>query len=143
LCGPNSGNDCLNAWNGGPWVNVSTGGPEVRDTNQQFMIIDENGDQNTSEIMFTGSGSWSGMCMGDAYNDPGNGDVSLDACALPGQNSGWGTQMTWGASGCPSGEAWFKDNHWNGYLAPNGTVNGSHWVLNNPSPVCFAVIFNP
>jgi hypothetical protein len=55
-CGPNSGRDCLDAWFGGPWVNVYTGGPETFNTNGQFMVIDENGDQNTSEIMFTGSG---------------------------------------------------------------------------------------
>jgi hypothetical protein len=143
-CGPNSGNDCLNAWNGGPWVGVRTIGPETSDTNQEFMVIDENGNQNDSEIMFTGSGSWSGECIGDAYNNSSDGDVSLDPCALPGQSAGWGTQMTWGTSGCPSGEAWFKDNHWNGYLGPPaGAVNGSHWDLNVSSPVCFAVIIDP
>jgi hypothetical protein len=142
-CGPNSGNDCLNAWGGGPYVNVYTGGPETRDTDQHFMVIDENGNQNASEIVYTGSGSWAGRCIGDASNDSGNADTSLDACALPGQSAGWGTQMTWGTSGCPSGEAWFKDTHWNGYLGPPaGAANGSHFYLNKPSKVCFALIFD-
>jgi hypothetical protein len=140
-CGPNLGNDCLNAWGGGPWVNVSTSGDETGDTNQHFMVIDENGDQNgTAEIMFTGNGSWNGQCIGDASNNSGNADTSLDACAAPGQTPGWGTQMTWGTSGCPSGTAWFHDAHWNGYLGPPaGAVNGSHWYLNKPSPVCLAI----
>ena len=140
-CGPNFGNDCLNAWNGGPYVNVYTGGDETRDTNQHFMVIDENGDQNgTAEIMFTGSSSWNGQCIGDASNNSGNADVSLDACARPGQSAGWGTQFTWGTSGCPSGTAWFHDNHWNGYLGPpDNAVNGSHWYLNKPSKVCLAI----
>jgi hypothetical protein len=138
FCGPNY-NDCLNAWGGGPWVDEYTGGPELSDTHQDFMVIDENGNQNgPSEIMFTGGGSWSGECIGDAYNNSGYADTSLDPCALPGQSAGWGTQMTWGTSGCPSGEAWFHDAHWNGYLGPPaGAVNGSHWYLNKPSPVCF------
>jgi hypothetical protein len=142
-CGPNSGNDCPNAWGGGPWVNVSTSGPETGDTNQHFMVIDENGNQNSGEIVFTGSSSWGGECIGDAYNNSGYADTSLDACARPGQSAGWGTQMTWGTSGCPSGTAWFHDNHWNGYLAPaNGAVNGSHFYLNDQSKTCFALVLD-
>jgi hypothetical protein len=140
-CGPNLGNDCLNAWGGGPWVNVYTGGDEISDTDQHFMVIDENGDQNgTAEIMFTGSGSWNGQCIGDAYNNSGYADTSLDPCARPGQSAGWGTQFTWGTSGCPSGTAWFYDARWKGYLGPPaGAVNGSHWYLNKPSKVCLAI----
>jgi hypothetical protein len=139
FCGPNFGSDCLNAWGGGPWVNDSTSGDENGDTNQHFMVIDENGTQNsTAEIMYTGSSSWNGECIGDAYNNSGYADTSLDACARPGQSAGWGTQMTWGTSGCPSGTAWFHDNHWNGYLAPaNG--NGSHWYLNDQTKTCLAI----
>jgi hypothetical protein len=138
FCGPNFGSDCLNAWGGGPWVNVSTSGDETGDTNQHFMVIDENGDPNTAEIMFTGSGFWNGHCIGDAYNNSGYADTSLDACARPGQSAGWGTQMTWGTSGCPSGTVWFHDNHWNGYLAGSG-ANGSHFYLNVQTKTCFAI----
>jgi hypothetical protein len=138
-CGP-SYSDCLNAWGGGPWVNEYTGGPELSDTHQDFMVIDEDGSQSgPSEIMFYGGGSWSGQCIGDAYNNSGYADTSLDACGLPGQTAGWGTQMTWGTSGCPSGEAWFHDNHWNGYLAPGG-VNGSHWYLNDQTRTCLNLV---
>ena len=134
--------DCPNAWGGGPWVKDYTGGPELSDTNQDFMVIDENGSQTgPSEIMFYGNSSWSGQCIGDAYNNSGRADVSLDPCGLPGQaQAGWGTQMTWGTSGCPSGEAWFHDSHWNGYLGPGSSVNGSPFYLNKPSPVCFSFV---
>jgi len=144
-CGPNFGSDCLNAWGGGPYVNVYTGGDENSDTNQHFMVInevDQNGNQTgTAEIMFAGSGSsWFGQCIGDASNNSGLADVSLDACAIPGQTAGWGTQFTWGTSGCPSGTVWFHDNHWNGYLGPpDNPVNGSHWYLNKPSKVCLDI----
>jgi hypothetical protein len=140
-CGP-SYSDCVNAWGGGPWVDEYTGGPELSDTHQDFTVIDENGSQSdSSEIMFYGSGSWNGECIGDAYNNSGYADTSLDPCALPGQSAGWGTQMTWGTSGCPSGEAWFHDNHWNGYLAPaNGGVNGSHWYLNDQTKTCLYLV---
>jgi len=143
-CGPNFGSDCLNAWGGGPYVNVYTGGDENRDTNQHFMVIDEvdqNGNQTgNAEIMFVGNGSWNGQCIGDASNNSGLADVSLDGCARPGQNAGWGTQFTWGTSGCPSGTVWFHNNHWNGYLGPpDNPVNGSHWYLNKPSKVCLDI----
>jgi hypothetical protein len=143
-CGPNFGNDCLNAWNGGPYVNVYTGGDETRDTNQNFMVIDENGNQNgTAEIMYTGSSSWNGRCIGDASNDSTLADVSLDACARPGQTAGWGTQFTWGTSGCPSGTVWFHNNHWPGYLRPpDNAANGSHWYLNKPNKVCLDIWTN-
>lgn len=144
-CGPNFGSDCLNAWGGGPYVNVYTGGDENSDTNQHFMVIndvDQNGDQTgNAQIMFVGSGSsWFGQCIGDASNNSGLADVSLDGCARPGQNPGWGTQFTWGTSGCPSGTVWFHNNHWNGYLGPpDNPVNGSHWYLNKPSKVCLDI----
>jgi hypothetical protein len=50
---------------------------------------------------------------------------------------GWGVNFTWGTSGCPAGEAWFKNVHWNGYLGPPANfVNGSHFYLNKPSKTC-------
>jgi hypothetical protein len=141
-CDNSGGTACLNAWSGGPWVDDYTGGPETRDTNQDFVVVGENSsDTGYSEIAFIGSSSWSGGCIGDAYNNSGDADVSLDGCgSASGSGAGWGTQFEWGTSGCPSGEAWFYDAHWNGYLGPPaGAVNGSHFYLNKPSPVCFSV----
>jgi hypothetical protein len=141
-----SGNDCPNAWGGGPWVNVYTGGPETGDTNQDFFLADDdNANDNATgyyQIIYAGSSSWAGECIGDAYNNSGYADTSLDPCGSASGGAGWGTIMTVGTSGCPSGEAWFHDNHWNGYLAPaNDAGNGSHFYLNDQSKVCFNVEF--
>lgn len=146
-CENTVGTGCLNAWSGGPWINDYTGGPETRDINQEMFVVNENGNTDGSgnnQIVFAGNDSWGGQCIGDAYNDPTYADTSLDPCAFPAfnQSAGWGTQMTVGTSGCPSGEAWFHDNHWNGYLGPvGGAVNGSHFYLNKPTPYCFQVYF--
>jgi hypothetical protein len=146
-CDPNGGTACLNAWSGGPWINDYTGGPETTDINQEMLLINVNGNTDGSgnyQIAFVGNDSWKNQCIGDANNNPGSADTSLDPCALPafGQAAGWGTQMTVGTSGCPSGEAWFHDNHWNGYLGPvGGATNGSHFYLNKPTPYCFLASF--
>jgi len=116
-CYYNGGYACLNAWGGGPYVNVYTGGPETSDTHQDFAVFANPG-TGYAEIGFTGSGSWSGECIGDASNNSGLADVSLDSCGSSSGGQGWGTNFTWGTDGCPSGEAWFKNVHWNGYLGP-------------------------
>jgi hypothetical protein len=144
-CDTNGGTACLNAWGGGPWIYDSTSGPETGDTNQSMFLVNENGNTSGSgnnQIVFVGNGSWGGECIGDAYNNPGYADTSLDACANPvfGTTAGWGTQMTVGTSGCPSGEAWFHDNHWNGYLAGSG-ANGSKFYLNDQTKTCFTADF--
>jgi hypothetical protein len=91
---------------------------------------------------FSVSGAWAGQCIGDAYNNSGDADVSLDGCGNgTGGGSGWGTNFTVGTSGCPAGEMWFHNNHWNGYLGPGGSANGSHFYLNKPTPYCFNVAF--
>jgi hypothetical protein len=146
-CDTNGGTACLNAWGGGPWVNVETAGPETGDINQEMFLVNENGNTSGSgnnQIVFIGNDSWDDQCIGDAYNNPGYADTSLDPCANSyfGTTAGWGTQMTVGTSGCPSGEAWFHDNHWNGYLAPaNGDPNGSHFYLNDQTKTCFEAAF--
>jgi len=148
-CDTNGGTACLNAWGGGPWVNDSTTGFESGDDNQNFFLSQEddaNGNPTGNyQLVFGGiggSGSWAGQCIGDAYNNSGYADTSLDGCGngIAG-GAGWGTNMTMGTSGCPSGEVWFHDNHWNGYLGPGGSANGSHFYLNKPTPYCFNVDF--
>lgn len=146
-CENTVGTGCLNAWGGGPWINDYTGGPETRDINQEMFLVNENGNTDGSgnnQIVFAGNDAWGGHCIGDAKNDPNLADTSLDPCAFPafGQSAGWGTQFTVGTSGCPAGEEWFHNNHWNGYLGPvGGAVNGSHFYLNKPSKYCFNVAF--
>ena len=136
---------CLNAWGGGPWVNDYTGGTETGDNHQDFVLadVDNSAGQATGyyHLIFAGSGSWADQCVGDAYNNPGYADTSLDGCGnATGGGTGWGTNMEVGYSGCPDGELWIYDVHWNGYLAGDG-ANGSHFYLNDQSPVCFNVAY--
>ena len=144
LCYYNGGYACLNAWGGGPFVNVYSGGPETRDTHADFVLLD-NQATGYYELAYVGSQGDSGGCIGDAYNNTNDADVSLDACGTASGNQGFGTNMDWGTNGCPSGEVWVYDYHWNGYLGPpNNYVNGSHFYLNKPASahVCFAVTFD-
>ena len=146
-CENTAGTGCPNAWGGGPWVNDYTGGFEAGDNHQNFFLSGiDNANGNATgnyQLVFAGSGSWAGQCIGDAYNNSGYADTSLDGCGNgTGGGSGWGTNFTIGTSGCSDGEGWFHDNHWNGYLAPaNGDVNGSHFYLNDQSKFCFSIAF--
>jgi hypothetical protein len=137
----NNDNVCLNAWGGGPFVNAYTQGVELSDSHQEFDLM-YNDATGYYELVYMGSGSWSGRCIGDAYNDSGLAYVSLDSCGTASGNQGWGTNLDIGTSGCPSGEAWFYDYRWNGYLGPvDNPGNGSRFYLNKPSPYCFQLWF--
>jgi hypothetical protein len=124
-----TGNSCLNAWNGGPFVNAYTGG--TANSNDEFIIVESGANV---EIQFLGSGSWHGECVGDAYNESTDARTSLDSCGADGSGAGWGTQFT--EVSCPGGQA-FKNIHWGGYLAPASGANGAAFYLNS-SEACFA-----
>lgn len=127
---------CLNANGGGPWVDTYTGGPYGPNLNLDFAISSNSGG---TQIEFIGGGAWAGKCIGDAYNSSSYADASLDSCGNNGEGAGWGTNFKVGTSGCPAGEEWFHDAHWDGYLGPpNGWSNGSHFYLNNKAYYCFA-----
>ena len=133
MCYYNGGYACLNAWGGGPFVNVYRDGPETSDTHADFILLD-NQATGYYELAYVGSQGDSGGCIGDAYNNTNDADVSLDACGTASGNQGFGTNMDWGTNGCPSGEVWVYDYHWNGYLGPpDNYVNGSHFYLNKPA----------
>jgi hypothetical protein len=135
---------CLNAWNGGPYVNVETIS-DSRIQNNRFEIVPE---QNGNvELQFVGGGNWSGRCIGDASNDVHLAYTSLDACGgVNGSGAGWGTQfqLQTGTTGwfCPTGTYAFFNWHWHGYLGPTSptAANGTRFYLNKPSstPICFA-----
>ena len=90
FCGDN-GYQCLNAWGGGPWVDVYTGGVDNNDSNWEFSVYPWTGLQgsNPVQIDFDGAttGPWSDSCVGDAYNESGYADTSLDPCGLFGGGS--------------------------------------------------------
>jgi hypothetical protein len=125
---------CLNAWNGGPWVNVST---NADTQNNDFTIIYNSA--GYAELEDTGGNNYSGECIGDAYNESGEADTSLDPCGNTGVAQGWGTNFNLVTTGCLQGYVAFKNVHWGGYLGPPaGWVNGSHFYLNKPGEYCFA-----
>lgn len=133
FCYYSGGYACLNAWGGGPWVDVYTS-PNTQ--NNDFTIIGGSTGSNW-QIEDTGGNAWSGSCVGDAYNESGQADTSLDPCG-----TGWGTNFTiaygTGDNGCPDGTVMFYNNHWGAYLGPpNGYANGSHFYLNVPEVICF------
>jgi len=129
-CFYNGGWACLNSWSGGPWVKVFTGGPNHTQNNYFTLIGGSTGSNWNLED--TGGNAWSGNCIGDAENNSGRADTSLDACG-----TGWGTNFTiaygTGSNGCPDNTILFEDNHWGGWLGPpNNWVNGSSFYLNKP-----------
>jgi hypothetical protein len=136
-----TGDSCLNAWGGGPFVKAYTGG--TPNQNDDFYILGPQPNGAVVIAFLPGSGiPWNGECVGDAYNNSGRADTSLDPCGNNGQGAGWGTQMTEidgnGSNGCPSGYYAFYDAHWHGYLGPGQPgVNGSPFYLNKPEKWCF------
>lgn len=122
---------CLNAWNGGPFVNVYAGGPSGTPNNY---FSDNCTFNNPCHIQDAGVNQSEGLCVGDAGNSPGAADTGLVGC------TGWGTNFE--AMNCAGAGVAFYNVHWGGYLGPpSGAVNGSHWYLNKPTAYCF-LVFN-
>jgi len=137
FCGGN-GAGCLNAWNGGPWVN-SYGNAHVG--NDDFYSVSLSNGASTY-IMDSGVNVWGGKCIGDAYNQSGNPLASLDSCPGSSQGAGWGTifKVVRGQY-CTGNTVGFLNRRWNDFLAPAdgvGFVNGMHFTLKG-SIHCFQI----
>lgn len=136
--GSTSPGECINAWGGGPWVKLYTGG----DTANGDYIWDHGIALPAQYLILSNQGSnWFGNCIGDAYNDPNDARASLDPC--PGQNGGsgsgdgWGTHILRDTTVCSNGWVAFKDLHWGGWIGPENEGNGAQFYLNKPSPWCY------
>ncbi len=127
-------NACLNAWYGGPEVNVFTNmGAVPNDEFSQNTLSNGNG-----YLEFVGGGNYNGFCVGDFNNNSGNADTGLDQCPTNSNSGGWGTNFK--ISTCSSGEGVaFKNIHWGGYLAPGGFSNGTSFYLNHSGEYCFGI----
>jgi hypothetical protein len=125
---------CLNAWYGGPAVDVYTAmGAEPND--EFFVGTLSNGD---SYLEFTGGGPYSGQCVGDFNNNSGYADAGLDPCPTTSNGGGWGTNFQ--IQACKSGEGTaFYNNRWGGYLAPGGFSKSDAFYLNHSGQYCFGV----
>jgi hypothetical protein len=130
---------CLNAWGGGPYVNVEESN-DPRIQNNRFQVLPEaNGN---FQIQFLGGGQYNGYCIGDEGNVSGNATAGLVVCNTH-TGAGWGTIFRDRSNLCPgypgSDEHAYYNSHWGGYIGPvGGYVNGSHFYLNKPNLVCFA-----
>lgn len=149
---------CPNAWNGGPFVK-SYGYPAA---NNDFTVIGSYGECNNGfttstcpgspipaglpivAFEYTNGGRWAGQCIGDAYNNSGRADSSLDPC--PGGsngNGGWGVNFVqhYQGGGCGTGTDLFYNIHWGGYLRwdPSGS-NGATVYLNNSTGWCLRAL---
>jgi hypothetical protein len=123
---------CLNAWGGGPYVNVEeSDNPNIQ--NNRFEVLNEGG--GYYQIQFVGGGQYNGYCIGDLNNDQYDAVAGLIQCRNHSGQAGWGSLFK-DASLC--GTDTFYNYHWGGYLGPvDGYVNGSHFYLNKPSVICF------
>lgn len=128
-------NACLNAWYGGPEVNVENTMGSV--PNDEFSVNYLN--NGNGYVEFVGGGNYNGMCIGDFENNSGLADTGLDQCPTNSNSGGWGTNFK--ISPCSSGEGTqFKNNHWGGgWLAPGGFGNGTSFYLNHSGEYCFGV----
>lgn len=130
---PDSGNHAaLNAWNGGPDINVYH---SCADPNDRFTILFPGG--NNIQLEFTGGGANNGKCIGDFNNNQGTASTGLTGC----NPAGWGTlfQENLNAN-CGSGQIAFWNNHWQGFLGPaQNYTDGSNFYLNNFGYYCFNI----
>lgn len=130
--------ECLNAWNGGPWVKLYTNGTT---TNGDFLW--DHGLALPAQYLIFGNtaSNWFGNCIGDAFNNANDARASLDPC--PGQNGGsgsgdgWGTHILRDTTVCGSGWVAFKDLHWNAWIGPESETQGAQIYLNKPNPYCY------
>jgi hypothetical protein len=131
-------NYCINAWNGGPLINVYAPGVN----NNAFTMI-----QNSSgywNLQFTNTNSNNyGECIGDMNDSSTNARAALDPQDCASNDIAWGANFTIVTRNCPSGEFALHNNHWNGYLAPStpGLGNGDSFYLNNADEFCYSETF--
>jgi len=134
--GSTSPGECINAWGGGPWVKLYTGGPT-----DNGLFAATSGSGNSYLLFGHFASPWSSHCIGHANNDPSDARVSLDACpgATGGSSSGdgWGTHVTFRTDVCSNGWTAIQDNHTGGWVGPASEGNGAQFYLNKPSPWCY------
>jgi hypothetical protein len=123
---------CLNAWNGGPYVNTYTSGV----ANNDFLAF-LNSDTGYENIEYTGNGTYSDECVSDYGNSSGDARAGLDGYCQA-------DQIAWGANfqleSCGNGEDAFYNVHWGGWLGPASLGDDAGFYLNKPTEYCFTVL---
>jgi hypothetical protein len=120
---------CLNAWNGGPAVNVYSPGAN----NNKFNLYENGVHYN---LQYAGGGTYNGRCIADYGNDSGVARAGLPTGC--GGNIGWGGNFQLNACGT-NGEQIFSE-HWSGWLGPQTASNGQPFYLNKPTAWCFEIL---
>jgi hypothetical protein len=116
---------CLNAWGGGPDVNVSANKPNGTPNNYFELYAESDG---YYELIAP-----NGECIGDRGNSQQDAQAGLVPCG-----TGWGSNFklgTYQTGACPNSDSFsFLDNRWGGLLGPPaGWGNGSPFYLNKPA----------
>ena len=130
---------CLNAWGGGPYVNVEESN-DPRIQNNRFQVLPEaNGN---FQIQFLGGGQYNGYCIGDEGNVSGNATAGLVVCNTH-TGAGWAPYSGTGvisARGTRARTSMHIITRTGAAILgrAGGYVNGSHFYLNKPNLVCFA-----
>lgn len=120
---------CLNAWGGGPRINVWNYGGTG---NNDFYVGTLSNGNNY--IMVTGNNKSYGYCIGDYGNSSSNASAAIDDCPTNSSSGGWGTNFRMGTCSTGNGKVGytFYNIHWNGYLKPGGAAAGKYFYLNGP-----------
>jgi hypothetical protein len=118
-------NECLNAWGGGPYVNVEGQGP----ANNSFAIVDSG---SYFHIVYEGTGVYGGgaYCVADVNGSQSDARMGLALCS----SAPWGYNFSDGPSGS------IHNVHWNASLAPAGSAAGSAWYGNSTDEVTITAI---
>ncbi|HSW80045.1 MAG TPA: hypothetical protein VLG47_04685 [Candidatus Saccharimonadales bacterium] len=124
---------CLNAWGGGPEVNVYSPGA----AHNQFYLELNNGYYN---IKYEGGGSYDAACISDFNGLQDNARAGLVSC---GGSAGtpWGANFNFINCTGGGGSGWIINNvHWSKFLGPRTANNGEPFYLNKPTGWCFLVL---
>jgi hypothetical protein len=128
-----NGNDCFNAWNGGP--SVRQYGPGV--VNNDFDMISNPNRSFTVQLEDLDGGAYDGWCIGDYGDNSGNATTGMVGCWSGSSSGGWGSNFTVDGDVCPDGEFALYNQHWGGWVAPASGGDGAEWYLNTPDVTCF------
>jgi hypothetical protein len=121
---------CLNAWNGGPYVNAY----HENVINNNFYVFKNS--QGYWNIEYVGDGNYKNQCIGDYGNGSGDARAGLYGDCASGV-------IAYGANfrlaTCPDGLGYaFEDVHWtDGWLTPNSNSAGSPFYLNSATVTCY------
>jgi hypothetical protein len=128
------GSACLNAWGGGPYVNVYTGSRSV--ANDQFTVVSTG---RYVGLQFLGGGGFNLDCIGDLNDSSTDARAGLYSDCAEAGGVAWGANFTESTASCGANEIAFKNVHWGGWLGPAGLANGDAFYLNKPTAYCFYV----